>query len=267
MTSQTSTRRSIPGTVGRRRSVRLAVAGLGSLGLLLGTAGCGTDGVGADGPLAGSVAASVDGESISVDDVTNLVGAYCVSLEQDPAAASTGGGPRALIQEQILANWIQSLAAAELQDEIGYEDVPPPQEGEEIPGWAEMSADQRTALEKFMEDSRYLGAALQVLVPEGAADPQGEAFAGLAAAIEESGVDVTVNPRYRIEFVDGAVADSVPLAVPVDPAARAEADYVAELESALAAGREPDRTYVRSLPEDQLCGPRPPAAQPPGPLG
>lgn len=206
---------------------------VGAVVLGLALSACSTDG---EGPQIGGVAAEVNGTTISLDEVDTLTDAYC-KVQTAQGAVS----PRSTVSDGAASILVQ-LAIVEEFDLAT--DVTSPVTSEQIPGWGEMDAAEREAIRGWLDAQQRIQAALIELGREGATSA--EAAQQQGAAILESRIaeelEITVNPRYEFQVVDGAFTQVGSLSVPVSDEATATAD---------------DSEQYRSLPESQRCGAAP----------
>lgn len=212
------------------RTQRRLVTAAATTCLALGLGACG---ISDDGPHPG-LAAEVDGHSISVDQLGDLLNAVCVSTTEDPNGSGTSRGDA---ESQLLKSWVSyqivMAYAADKDLEVKVADL----KLETIPGWAKLDEDEQKAVTAYVD----LQARAQKVM-EGFADGESP---------DATKYDMEINPRF--DFVVGkdsfAPADGQ-LSVPVSKAAK-ESVKLRTGESQLT----PEQ--VAALPDTQLCGNRP----------
>jgi len=222
--------------------------------------GCSDTVVGSDGPQPG-VAAEVDGELLTIDDVDSIIEEYCVLWAEwedaTPIAKST-------LRTLLVRSWVHSIGVERLADEAGIPTLERT-EAELEAYWAdlgEIDEGNREALAAFTRLQDLLGEPLVTLGTEQLAEesdtpPSGEAAQarGLELVTEWlADQDVVVNPAFG-SLEDGEVViggDS--LSVPVSGFATTAAEL------------DPAPEHLNSLPAVQRCGPEATPAPPAQPL-
>jgi len=221
------------------KKVGRILAAVATMGLAMTAAGCGSNVIGADGPQPG-LAASVEDAEITLDDLSSAVEGLCTLQEADEAAPATS---REYARAQILQFWITALVDAEYADDQQIEAAPEDPRLEQLPGWDDVSDDDREALEEYVDAVVYSSAVRQEVSEEEPPDP--------------ADYDITINPRFDVKLEGNEfVPAGEQLSVPVSDEAGTDIE-------------EPTPEMLQELPDDELCGKRPPpAAVPPSlPVG
>lgn len=219
-----------------RRPLSAAAA---TIGLALVATGCASNVIGDDGPRPG-VAAQVEDTKITLEDLTSVVDGLCTLQAADPDPAAVGTS-REFAQAQILQAWVTSLVDAEFADEQQIEATPEDPGLELAPGWDDIDEDDREPLATYVDAFVYSTAVQQEASEGEAPDPDD--------------YDIVINPRFDIELEGNEfVPAGEQLSVPVS-------------DEAATALEPPTAEDVRELPDDELCGKRPPPEAPAIPLG
>ena len=199
-----------------RRTTLVAV----SAALLL-AAGCG---VSDNAPRPG-VAAQVDGATLSLSTLDDVVDAICTATAADPQGQATTRGN---VATQQVANWIRSQALIQY---AAQHDLASPRSVRDlstvVPGWDQLTDDQRSALETLSEDSEQADA---ISKDPGASD------------VTPSDFDIVVNPRFGLDMGETGFKNvDTDLSVPVSS-------------QALAGAAQPTAEQLAALPASEICG-------------
>lgn len=243
----------------RRRTSLVPVAAVAAAALL--TAGCGIT----DNAAKPGLAAEVDGQTLQLDKVDQVVADYCTLRAANPEAPPA---PTALIRAQFVIGWTQAVAV----DALG------PEHGVALPQ-AEvdrLAVDSAWGSLGTIDDDNYDSFAWLTWIRQRLTTPVAELGSKLALAESgqqltgdaavNRGVDavtewlddqhVVVNPVFGAYDAKTVSFSGDPLSVPVSAEARA-AQKTAEL--------TPEQ--VAKLPAAQLCGKAAPAPVPAAPVG
>lgn len=166
-----------------------------------------------------SVAASVENDTIALDDLASATAGICVMQGADPKASPTS---RAYAESAILQAWIGGLLKRRYAADHDL-DVEPQDPGlESAPGWSDVDDRDRRALRAYVQ-----------------AFVDGSAVEGEAGGnIDLSGYKVEINPRFDITF-DGSLDGGAFVHSDGSPVAQDEA---------------PSRSELAALPDDEVCG-------------
>ncbi|WP_340539662.1 hypothetical protein [Nocardioides sp. GXZ039] len=240
---------------------RLGALAVGALSAAL-LSGCGVS----DAQFDPGAAARVGDQTVSINDVDEIVDGACLYFADQAGAQPAPGQPAARavprgdVRGQIVQLLAQRAASEQLLDE--YDADLAPAYGQAVAQnekqYADLPADQRDPLVTGNEAGIYYQAALlgvgtKILEDEGtaAADQQAAAERGLQAFQEwvESN-DVAINPIFDVSVTDGAfVAEyATPVSVPVSDLAKLA------LVEPQAQGDQVREDYAAVLPADQRCG-------------
>lgn len=236
--------------------VKKATALGAAMGLALVVTGCGTDNViGGDGPVPG-VAASVNDETLTIDELDDVVDDYCALYVDYPQADPY---PKSFLRRQLVASWVDATAVEQLADEAGIA-VPEATDGQVEEAWAQLGEVDDDNRATFALLTRIQSLVQDALVQLGQEDLGEDGPATQEAA--DRGLelvrgwlaeqDVTVNPTFG-SVTDGTVGtDPEELSLAVSDVARE------------ATAQEWSPEYLADLPAVQRCGPESaPAAQVP----
>lgn len=247
----------------RKRNIRpaLAVASV----LVLG-AGCS---LGDGGPRPG-VAAEVEGEVLTIDDVDEVVRDICEVYDEVGEGASPI--PIADARARVVEGWVKAAAVEQILEERGLPAIPQPADEDVEAFWAQAGF---TELSEGTLDSFHVMYEIQVALNEGqfaigedAISDAGQTTTPTQEDLLEAGQttvtawlsahDTELNPVFG-EIEDGAIdLTGGTLSVPVSGPA----------ELVLAAnGLEATPEEVLALPADQRCGPDELPAPAPVPMG
>lgn len=204
---------------------RRLVSASAALAAAVSLAGCG---LAEDVPRPG-VAAEVEGTTLSLVDLEDLLDAACInaSAMEDASASS-----RDATQLSLLQQWIGSSVLLAYADEQGWETVAPDLDERQIPGWDEMDTRQQEVLGDYLARQQRAEQALQA-AGDDVPDP--------------AGFEVEINPVFDLTITDGAFA-------PAD-----DQLSVAVSDEAVAASEQTELSdeQLAALPDSQLCGTRP----------
>ncbi|HWU21453.1 MAG TPA: hypothetical protein VN088_08010 [Nocardioides sp.] len=184
--------------------------------------GCGSH----DAPRPG-LAAEVDGTSLSLTALDNLVDAVCIATANAPQGQASSRG---YVASQEVGAWITSQAFIQYGAQHGLPGARTPQDLSGVPGIDQMNADQRAALQNLIDDQAQANAINKL-------------SGGLN--LKPKDFDIVINPRFDMGVTDEGL-------VPTD-----QALSVAVSGDAIAGGGEPTAAQIAALPASQLCGRRP----------
>lgn len=179
-----------------------------------------------DAPRPG-VAAQVDGTTLSLTTLDNLVDAVCIATASSPQGQGTSRGYAA---GQEVGTWVTDQAFIQYAAEHGLPGARTAQDLSGVPGIDQMTSDQRAALQDLIDDQAQV-----------------QAINKLAGGLrlDPADFDIVINPRFDLSATDqGLVPTDRQLSVAVSG-------------DALAGGGEPTAAEVAALPDSQLCGRRP----------
>jgi hypothetical protein len=202
-----------------RRTPALAAA---AAAVLL-VSGCGSH----DAPHPG-VAAQVDGTTLSLTSLDNLVDAVCIATANSPQGQGTSRGYAA---DQELGTWVTDQAFIHYAAQHGLPGARTPQDLSGVPGIDQMTADQRAALQNLIDDEAQVHAINQL--------------AGGGLRLDPADFDIVINPRFDLSATSkGLVTTDRQLSVAVSDGSAVGHD-------------QPTAAQVAALPDSQLCGKRP----------
>ncbi|WP_460849391.1 hypothetical protein [Nocardioides ultimimeridianus] len=174
------------------------------------------------------VAAQVDGTSLSLTSLDNLVDAVCIATANSPQGQGTSRGYAA---NQEVGTWVTDQAFIQYAAEHGLPGARTAQDLSGVPGIDQMTADQRAALQDLIDDEAQVHAINQL--------------AGGGLRLDPADFDIVINPRFDLSATSQGL-------VPTDRQLS-----VAVTGDALSGGSQPTAAEVAALPDSQLCGPRP----------
>lgn len=215
-----------------------ALAGLALASTLL--TGCGS--VPAFNP---GVAARVDGETVTVDRVDDVAGAYCAAAEKQLQAGQVVA--QHYVRGQVAGSLALRVAAEQFAADQGVSPAATYDEAlkQAEPSLAGMPADQRQALIDVQGAAIFVQAVEQsVGEAAGQSDPQKAVAAGKKAF--ESWLadqDIRLDPRFGVTIDQGRVA-------PVDTSI----SFALGDTATSADAEQPDAKYAGGLPDSQRCG-------------
>ena len=190
---------------------------------LLALSGCGSN----DAPHPG-LAAQVDGTSLSLSSLDDLVDAVCIATANAPQGQAT---TRGIAASQEIGAWVTSQAFIQYAAQHDLPGARTTQDLSGVPGLDQMTTAQRAALQDLIDDQA-----------------QATAINKLAGGLklDPADFDIVINPRFDMGATsEGLVASDRQLSVPVS------SDAVA------AGAQQPTAAQLAALPESQLCGRRP----------
>lgn len=190
---------------------------------LLALSACGSD----NAPHPG-VAAEIDGTSLSLSSLDDLVDAVCIATANAPQGQAT---TRGIAAAHEIGAWVTSQAFIQYAAQHGLPGDRITQDLSGVPGLDQMTADQRAALQSLIDD-----------------EAQATAINKLAGGLklDPADFDIVINPRFDTGVTSGGlVTTDRQLSVAVSSEALA------------GQAEQPTVAQLAALPESQLCGRRP----------
>lgn len=204
-----------------RRTSAVRTAAVVIPAALLLTAGCG---LGADAPHPG-VAAEVGHTTLSLGDLDTLVDAACLANAEDSQGQAT---TRGIAEAQEVTKWIGAQIVLHYAADHDLAVPSTIQDLTDVPGWDEMSHDQREVLQDFVDDQAR---ASEVVGKDAGANQ-----------IDATDYHVVINPRFDLDIsATKFVPTDRQLSVAVSKDATSQTD-------------QPTAEELAALPSSQICG-------------